>query len=56
MNQPVPPRTVSLVVSSCICSRGWPSCPSMGGDAFGITKIICPVEGNARARKLECVC
>jgi hypothetical protein len=25
----------------------------MGGEALGIVKIICPVQVNARARKLE---
>ena len=29
-------------VSNCICSRGWPSQPSMGGEALGLAKIICP--------------
>jgi hypothetical protein len=29
-------------VSSCICSRRWPSWPSLGGEALGLTKIICP--------------
>jgi hypothetical protein len=39
MNEPVPPATQSCV-SSCICSRGWPSRPSMGGEALGLAKII----------------
>jgi hypothetical protein len=38
-------------VSSCICSRRWPSRLSLGGKALGLGKIICPVQGNARARK-----
>jgi hypothetical protein len=29
-------------VSSCICSRGWPGRPSMGEEALGLVKIICP--------------
>ena len=40
---------------SCICRRGWLSWPSMGGEALGIAKIICPVQGYARARKQEWV-
>ena len=40
-------------VSSCICSRGWPRWPSMGGKALGLAKI--PVQGNARAKKWEWV-
>jgi hypothetical protein len=35
-------------VSSCICSRGWPSQPSMGGEALGLTKIICPITGECQ--------
>jgi hypothetical protein len=27
----------------------------MGGEALGIAKIICPVQGNARVRKQEWV-
>jgi hypothetical protein len=38
-------------VSSCICSSGWPSQPSMGGEALGIVKIICPSAANTWARK-----
>jgi hypothetical protein len=34
-----PPRSC---VSSCICSRGCPSWPSMGGEALDLVKIICP--------------
>jgi hypothetical protein len=33
-------------VSSCICCRGWLTQPSMGGEAFGIAKIICPSRGE----------
>jgi hypothetical protein len=33
-------------VSSCICSRVWPSWPSMGGEALGIAKIICLSTGE----------
>ena len=28
--------------SSCVCSRGWPSWPSMGGEALGPVKVLCP--------------
>jgi hypothetical protein len=27
-------------VSSCICSRGWPSWSSVGGEALGLDKIL----------------
>jgi hypothetical protein len=27
----------------------------MGGEALGLEKIICPIQGNARARKQEWV-
>ena len=33
------------LVSSCVCSRGWPSRPSMGGEALGLAKILCPSIG-----------
>jgi hypothetical protein len=43
-------------VSSCICSRGWPIRPSMGGEALDSVKALCPqYRGNARARKWEWV-
>jgi hypothetical protein len=29
-------------VSSCICSRRWPSRPSVGGEALGLAMIIYP--------------
>jgi hypothetical protein len=32
-------------VSSCICSRGWPSWSSMGGKALGPVKALCPSVG-----------
>jgi hypothetical protein len=38
-------------ISSCICSRGWPSWPSMGGEALGIMKIICPSTGECQSQK-----
>ena len=44
-------------VSSCVCSKGWPSRPSMGGEAPWSYEyhIYAPVEGNARVRKWEWV-
>jgi hypothetical protein len=30
------------MVSSCVCSRGWPSPSSMGGKALGPVKVLCP--------------
>jgi hypothetical protein len=33
-------------VFSCICSRRWPSQPSLGGEALGLVKIICPSIGE----------
>jgi hypothetical protein len=42
-------------VSSCICSRGWPTQPSMGGEALGLVKVLCPSRGIFRARKQEWV-
>jgi hypothetical protein len=59
MNWPVPPSSLELnhqlkkthggtCGSSCICSRGWPSRSSMGGEALG--PVNAPVQGNARTR------
>ena len=39
-------------VSSCICSRGWPIRPSMGGEAFGLVKIICPSTGECQGQEV----
>jgi hypothetical protein len=32
--------------SSCICSRGWPYLPSMGGESFDPLKAWCPSTGK----------
>ena len=32
--------------SSCICSRGWPWLSSMGGEALGPVKVLCPSTGE----------
>jgi hypothetical protein len=32
--------------SSCICSRGWPGQSSMGGEAVGPVKVLCPSIGE----------
>jgi hypothetical protein len=34
--------------SSCICSRGWPSKSSMGGEALGPVKVLCPSIGECQ--------
>ena len=38
-------------VSSCICSRGWPSWPLLGGEALGLVKIICPNTGEFQGQE-----
>ena len=38
-------------VSSCIYSRGWPSWPSLGGEALGFAKIICPSTGEYQGQE-----
>jgi hypothetical protein len=35
-------------VSSCMCSRGWPSWPSMRGEALGLVKVLCPSTGKCQ--------
>ena len=37
-------------VSSCICSRRWPSWLSLGGEALGLSKIICPSTGECQGQ------
>ena len=34
-----------------ICSRGWPSQSSVGGEARGIMKIICPSTGECQGQE-----
>jgi hypothetical protein len=38
--------TPQSCASSCICSRGWPNRPSVGGEALGFAKIICSSTGE----------
>jgi hypothetical protein len=37
--------------SSCICSRGWPSWSSMGGEVLGPVKAPCPSVGECQGRE-----
>jgi hypothetical protein len=37
--------------SSCICSRRWPSRPSLGREALGLVKIICPSTGECQGQE-----
>jgi hypothetical protein len=39
-------------VSSCMCSRGWPSQPSMGGEALDLAKILCPSIGERQGQEV----
>jgi hypothetical protein len=45
---PPPPKAC---VSSCTCSRGWPNRPSMGEEALGLSKIICPRTGERQGQE-----
>jgi hypothetical protein len=38
-------------VSSCICNRGWPSWPSMGGEALGLARSYAPVTGECQGQE-----
>jgi hypothetical protein len=51
MNYPVLPHPPNYV-SSVICSRGWPSQPSMGGEALGLAKFICPSIGECQGQEV----
>jgi hypothetical protein len=37
--------------STCICSRGWPSQSSMGGEALGPVKVLCPSVGECQGQE-----
>jgi hypothetical protein len=37
--------------SSCVCSRGWPSQSSMGGEALGPVKVLCPSIGECQGQE-----
>ena len=63
MNQPVPLSSQELnhqpkktlggtYGSSCICSRGWPNLSSVGGEAFGPVKVLCPSIGECQGQEL----
>ena len=45
-------NTLQSYVSSCICSRGWSSWPSMGGEALGLAKIIYPSTGECQSQEM----
>ena len=38
--------------SSCICSRGWSSRSSMGGEALGPVKVLCPSIGECQGQEV----
>jgi hypothetical protein len=37
--------------SSCTCSRGWLSRSSMGGEALGSVKVLCPSIGECQDKE-----
>jgi hypothetical protein len=41
--------------SSCICSRGWPTQSSMGEEALGPVKALCPSIGDCQGQEWEWV-
>jgi hypothetical protein len=43
--------TPRVRVSSCICSRRWPSWPSLGERSIGLVNFICPRTENTSAKK-----
>jgi hypothetical protein len=44
--------TPRACVSSCICSRRWPSPPLMVGEALGLAKITCPSTGEYQGQEM----
>jgi hypothetical protein len=64
MNQPVPKSSPGLNYqpkstgggthgSGCICSRGWPSQTSIGGEALGPVKAQCPSVAECQDQEAE---
>jgi hypothetical protein len=64
MKQPVPQSSLKLNHqpkkthggtrdSSCICRREWPSWSSMGGEALGSVKVLCPSIGQCQGQEAE---
>ena len=64
MNQPVPPELPGTKTPikentqrdscyNCICSRGLPSWSSMGGEALGPVKALCPSVGKCQGQEVE---
>ena len=39
-------------VSSCKCSRGWPSWSSLRGEALGLAKILGPSTGECQGQEV----
>jgi len=37
--------------SNCICSKGWSSQSSTGGEALGPMKVICPSIGDCQGQE-----
>jgi hypothetical protein len=35
-----------MALAAYICSRGWPSWSSVGGEALGTVKLLCPSIGE----------
>jgi hypothetical protein len=35
-----------------MCSRGWPSRSSMGGEALGLVKDLCPSIGESQSKEV----
>jgi hypothetical protein len=39
-------------VSSCVCSRRWPSWPSLGRETLGLANFICPSTGECQGQEV----
>jgi hypothetical protein len=50
-NQPKS-KHVGIHGSSCICSRGWSSQPSMGGEALSLVKVLCASIGECQGQEV----
>ena len=40
-----------MALAAYICSRGWPSWSSVGGEALGTVKLLCPSIGECQGQE-----
>jgi hypothetical protein len=53
LNNPSKKTHGGTCVFSCMCSRGWPSWTSIGEEALGLVKVLCPNTGECQGQEAE---